>query len=133
MKYTTFNIGLNNNPYSYEKVAEMMNRSFNHCADKVQVQLREGLYHPNDETIIFEPTAVVRLKHSLGYQDPEWAELLTKTLCGVFTQECIPYRHIDVKGSEVTITEELVYNDDFKGDKYDFDAEFFIDYSDEVN
>jgi hypothetical protein len=129
MMYTTFNIGLNNNPYSYEQVADMVTRSFSRFTNRVQVQLREGLYHPNDETIIFEPTAVVRLEHSLGYQDPEWAELITRTLCDVFTQECIPYRHIDVKGSDVTITEELVYNDNFKGDKYDFDPAYFIDYA----
>jgi hypothetical protein len=129
MMYTTFNIGLNNNPYNYEQIADIVTRSFSHCADNVQVQLREGLYHPNDETIIFEPTAVVRLKHSMNYQDPEWAEAITKSMCTEFTQECIPYRHIDVKGSDVTITEELVYNDNFKGDKYDFDPAYFIDYA----
>jgi hypothetical protein len=133
MSNTTFNIGLNNNPYSYEKVVEIVNRAFKWSCHKVEAQLREGLYHPNDETIIFEPTAVVRISHSMEYQDSIWAELITKALCQVFTQECIPYRHIDVSGSEVTITEELVYNDNFEGDKYTFDPAFFIDFADKVN
>jgi hypothetical protein len=133
MNYTTFNIGLNNNPFNYEQLADFIDNAFNRTNRKVDIQLREGLYHPDEATIVFEPTAVVRVHHSHEYQDSIWAEMMSQTMCVTFTQECIPYRHIETKEGNVIITEELVYHPHFKGDKYEFDPAFFIDYDEEVN
>lgn len=133
MKYTTFNIGLNNNPFNYEEVVTILTNAIQRRGTKVQAQLREGLYCPDDETIVFEPTAVVRVLHNEEYQDDLWASMMSETFCASFTQECIPYRHIESKEGNVLVTEELVYNRQFTGDKYDFDGKYFIDFADEVN
>lgn len=133
MKNTTFNIGLNNNPFSYEEVVTIITDSLQIRRTKVQAQLREGLYCPDDETIVFEPTAVIRVLHEEVYQDDVWAEMMSETFCAVFTQECIPYRHIELKEGNMLITEQLVYHPQFDGDKYDFDGQYFIEFADKVN
>lgn len=125
MKYTTFNIGLNNNPLNYESMARFMNNAFGTTNEKVEVQLRNGSYEGDSE-----PTAVVRVWHKSDYQDALWAETMATTLCELCTQECIPYTYYNCG---FAVDEQLVYNPDFKGDKYDFDAAYFIAYSDKIN
>jgi hypothetical protein len=122
MKYTTFNIGLHNNPLNYESMARFMNNAFGTTNESVEIQLRDGEY--NSDT---EPTAVVRIWHNSEYQDALWAEMMAATLCTLCTQECIPYIHYK---DGFAIDEQLVYNLSFQGDKYDFDAAYFIEYSD---
>jgi len=121
MKYTTFNIGLNNNPFNYEQLALFIDNAFKRTNESVQIQLRNGEYESN-----VEPTAVVRIAHSSEYQDAEWADMITSTLCVVCTQECIPYRH---SNDEATIAEKLVYHPQFECDKYEFDGAYFIDFA----
>jgi hypothetical protein len=121
MKYTTFNIGLNNNPFNYEHLAHFIHNAFGHTNERVEVQLRAGTYEGDSE-----PTAVVRVTHSSEYQDDLWAEMMAATLCTVCTQECIPYRHVV---ADVAMAQQLVYNPQFKGEKYTFDGAYFIDYS----
>jgi hypothetical protein len=123
MMYTTFNIGLNNNPFNYEQLALFIDNAFKRTNESVQIQLRNGEYQSNAE-----PTAVVRVTHSFEYQDAEWAELITRTLCMVCTQECIPYRHRQVNYPSISITDSLVYNDNFEGERYQFDEAYFIEY-----
>jgi len=121
MKYTTFNIGLNNNPFNYEHLAHFIHNAFGSTNERVEVQLRAGTYEGDSE-----PTAVVRVTHSSEYQDDLWAEMMATTLCTVCTQECIPYRHVV---ADVAMAQQLVYNPQFKGEKYTFDGAYFIDYS----
>jgi len=124
MKYTTFNIGLNNNPFNYEALAEFITNALGTTNERVEVQLHNGLYIGNDE-----PTAVVRVIHKSEYQDALWAEMMAERLAITFTQECISYRHND----DGAIAEQLVYHPEFKGDRYTFDGAYFIDFADEVN
>ena len=124
MKYTTFNIGLNNNPFNYESMARFITNAFGSANERVDVQFRNGEYNSNSE-----PTAVVRVIHKSEYQDDLWAEMMADTLCVLCTQECIPYRHND-NGS---VAERLVYHGKFEGDRYTFDGAYFIDFADEVN
>ena len=124
MKYTTFNIGLNNNPFNYESMARFITNAFGAANERVDVQLRNGEYNSDSE-----PTAVVRELHKSDYQDALWAEAMAYTLCVLCTQECIPYRHND-NGS---VAEKLVYHGKFEGDRYTFDGAYFIDFADEVN
>jgi len=125
MKYTTFNIGLNNNPFNYEHLARFINNAFGSTNESVQVQLRNGTYESNAE-----PTAVVRVAHSSEYQDDRWAELMARTLCALLTQECIPYRHRQVNYPSITVIDSLVYNDNFEGERYQFDEAYFLEYED---
>jgi len=127
MKYTTFNIGLNNNPFSYENVAKIIIGSFSTSNESVEVQLSEGEYKEGAE-----PTAVVKVVHG-SYQDAIWAQMMSKTLCGICTQECIPYRYVEYQGDEIIMVDELVYNENFEGEKYDFDEAYFIGFADKVN
>jgi hypothetical protein len=125
MKYTTFNIGLNNNPFNYEQLARFINKVFGTTNEKVEIQLRNGTYEGDSE-----PTAVVRVTHLSEYQDDLWAEMMAAILCAVCTQECIPYRHVV---ADVVMAQQLVYNPQFEGEKYTFDPAYFIDFADEVN
>lgn len=118
----TINVGLNNNPYTFESVVTLTTRIFKRV-NKIEAQLREGLYHPDEQTIVFEPTAVIRL--SVYTERP--IETTMEHLCELFTQECIPYRLIENKQGVLTITEELVYNKSFEGERYAFDAKYFLD------
>lgn len=128
MKYTTFNIGLNNNPFNYEQLALFIDNAFKRTNESVQIQLRNGEYESN-----VEPTAVVRIAHSSEYQDDRWAELMARTLCAVCTQECIPYRHRHVHYPSITMTDSLVYNDNFEGERYQFDEAYFLEYEDYID
>jgi hypothetical protein len=121
MKYTTFNIGLNNNPFNYEHLARFINNAFGSTNEKVEIQLRNGTYEGDSE-----PTAVVRVWHKSEYQDVLWAEMMATTLCVVCTQECIPYTHYN---GGFAVDEQLVYHPQFEGEKYTFDGAYFIDYS----
>lgn len=125
MSYTTFNIGLNNNPFNYEQLARFINKAFGMTNEMVEIQLRNGIYEGDSE-----PTAVVRVTHLSEYQDDLWAEMMATTLCAVCTQACIPYRHVV---ADVVMAQQLVYHTQFEGEKYTFDGAYFIDYSDEVN
>ena len=121
---TTFNIGLNNNPFSYETLAQFITNAIGRTNERVEIQLHDGTYVGNDE-----PTAVIRVIHKSEYQDSQWAEMMAQQLCITCTQECIPYRH----SNDCTMAEKLVYHPQFDGDKYDFDGQYFIEFADKVN
>jgi hypothetical protein len=122
---TTLNIGLNNNPQSFEQVTELMTKIFNADGEwKVESQLRAGVYSPDEETTIIEPTAVIRITDNIGFNSFFWNHI-TELFCQKFTQECIPYQ--STEGGRV-VAEKLVYADSFKGERYKFDANYFLQF-----
>lgn len=120
---TTLNVGLNNNPQSFEQVTEFITKIFKEAI--VESQLREGVYHPDEETTIIEPTAVIRITtDDLEFNSFFWNHI-TELFCQKFTQECIPYQSIE-QGR--VIAEKLVYVDSFTGERYTFDANYFLQF-----
>lgn len=100
------NIGLNNNPYTYEDV---VNITFDKLASKgspLTARLHIGTYLGQPE-----PTAVIQI-------DSNADRTAIEELCQTFTQECIAV----MQG----INGDLVYNPNFKGQQYTFDSNYFI-------
>jgi hypothetical protein len=96
----TLNIGLNNNPFSFIEVV-----SFFEDLGLTEFEKRLGEYTFNPE-----PTAVLVLD-----------ELpCIETLCKFFTQECIAV--VD----ESTGIGSLVYDTNFRGERYEFDWKYFL-------
>jgi len=99
----TLNIGLNNNPFTFlETVA------FFEFSGLTKFEFRIGKYVENRE-----PTAVLQLSE---LPDIEF-------LCQFFTQECIAIL------DESTGIGSLIYRPDFKGDRYSFDFEYFLEFT----
>jgi hypothetical protein len=99
----TLNIGLNNNPLSFLEVVSCFEFS-----GLTQFEFRIGKYVENRE-----PTAVIQLSE---LPDIEF-------LCQFFTQECIAVLN------ESTGIGSLVYDPNFKGKKYQFDFEYFLEFT----
>lgn len=119
MNVFQLNIGLNNNPYTFEKITQALVYAFegevNFTPSKAPViETREhmGVYEGRPE-----PTLVAKI---ITQMDEESARVLTTMMAMKFTQECI--------GMKFNEEGTLVYNPDFKGDQYIFDAEYFIEF-----
>lgn len=54
--------------------------------------------------------------------EPSNIKKLVTNMCKVFTQEAIPYMN-----KTNNLDAELVYNPDFTGEKYEFDAQYFVE------
>ena len=108
MKKVQLNIGLENNPYSFDEVSGY-----------VKWMLSFGSYEARQEVGEYEGNEERTFVASLGSSDSveeilQFIEHFTEK----FTQDCIAVK-IDGKGY-------LVYNPSFKGDRLEFDDKYFI-------
>lgn len=117
--HVTLNIGLNNNPFTAEQIRKHMYDFFS--SHIVQMRDALGEYEGHDE-----PTLVVKVSQ-YNNNDHVWMTIV-RMMNRLYTQECIPFRLVntDADGFE-SITEGLVYNGDFTGEKYTFDPKYFIE------
>ena len=110
MNVFQLNIGLNNNPYTFDKITEVLVTAFE--GEIVAVREDLGEYETNPE-----PTLVAKIITAEEYTD---AYIMTSIMATKFTQECIGMKFND-KGT-------LVYNVDFEGKKMDFNSDYFIEF-----
>ncbi len=106
---TTWNIGLNNNPKSVEKIIDTFKINFFNDL----VIYREEMCEWNGQP---EPTLIVEVLTD-GVFFEEAVIDLTEEMCLAYTQECIAVR-IDGEG-------HLVYNPKHEGEQYTFDPQYF--------
>ncbi|MFN9112879.1 MAG: hypothetical protein ACK5XN_22670 [Bacteroidota bacterium] len=115
---TTYNIGLNNNiyveRYKSEYKKERIERFFSSMSVLgVFTRVRFGTGHWDGD----EPTAILVI-----VSDDEFdAEGICKNLCKLMTQTAIAMRTDGEEG-------KLIYHPDHKGEKYDFDEKYFIEF-----
>ncbi len=110
MNVFQLNIGLNNNPYTFELITKGLVHAFE--GEIVATREHMGVYEGNPE-----PTLVAKI---ITAMDEESAKILVGAMCMKFTQECI--------GMKFNEEGTLVYNPEFKGEQYTFDAEYFIEF-----
>lgn len=124
MNQVTLNIGLNNNPYSLEQAKQLLTNSYLANVIHEYKYTPDGIFEDNPE-----PTLIVRLSTSTSFES--MIELL-KELDKVFTQQCIAMSWVNVKDGIQATKETLVYRDEFEGERYTFDKQYFI-YWEQVN
>lgn len=95
------NLGLNNNPWTYEQVVDFF-KKYNLTSERKDM----GEWQDNPE-----PTAVLVIDNVDDAEVEKW--------CQYFTQECIAVLRGDLTGS-------LIYNPDYTGERYAFDFKYFI-------
>jgi hypothetical protein len=110
MNVFQLNIGLNNNPYSFELITNALVAAFEGEIVATREDLGEYITSP-------EPTLVAKI---ITQMDEESARVLTTMMCMKFTQECI--------GMKFNEEGTLVYNPEFKGEQYNFDSDYFIEF-----
>lgn len=110
MNVFQLNIGLNNNPYTFELITKALVTAFEGEIVATREDLGEYITSP-------EPTLVAKI---ITQMDEESARVLTTMMCMKFTQECI--------GMKFNEEGTLVYNPDFKGEQYNFDSDYFIEF-----
>jgi hypothetical protein len=111
MKDYTMNIGLENNPFKANVIPFMVAKkigNLNRIASRVNVGEWDG-----------KPERTIVLSFECNKSNAEMVSIITD-LCVQFTQDAIPF-----KSSDYTA---LVYNPDYKSEKYIFDPNFYIDY-----
>lgn len=115
----TLNIGLGNNPLTKlgqdgtpsKTQAKIFNLLMNYgWADALFTNVVEGLYNGKPEY-----TYVVNF-----WADERKIDEVVKELCTILTQECIPYSS--------SKSSKLIYNDNYEGERFEFDPEFFINH-----
>ena len=104
------NIGLNNNPYTFERISNALVHAF----EGEIVATREDIGEYVDSP---EPVLVAKI---ITAMDEESAKILVGAMAMKFTQECI--------GMKFNEEGTLVYNPEFKGEQYTFDAQYFIEF-----
>lgn len=97
---TKLNIGLNNNPFTYDEVVQLVS-----IHGPVSARLVQGTYNGQ-----VEPTAVIEVDHIFPV---DWTKL-----ADTCTQECIAVQ--DHQGGQ------LVFGSTYTGTKYQFDSNYFI-------
>lgn len=97
---TKLNIGLNNNPFNFKEVVQIVT-----IHGIVKARLETGEYNG-----AAEPTAVIEVEHLIPVN---WTRL-----ADLFTQECIAV--VDDNGGK------LVFGSTYTGPKYQFDPAYFI-------
>lgn len=107
---TTWNIGLNNNPFNAQDIIDLITMVFPHNEGHI-VAYREHMGEWEGKP---EPTLVIEV---IGEQDAESMVFLTKTMCRTFTQDAIAVRNND--------DGVLVYNPKHEGEQYTFDPQYF--------
>ena len=110
MNVFQLNIGLNNNPYSFELITKGLVHAFEGEIVATREHMGEYLGSP-------EPTLVAKIVTEMN---EESARILVGAMTMKFTQECI--------GMKFNEEGTLVYNPEFKGEQYTFDPEYFIEF-----
>tara|TARA_R110000772_G_scaffold176676_3_gene288342 strand:+ start:1347 stop:1658 length:312 start_codon:yes stop_codon:yes gene_type:complete len=98
------NIGLNNNPFSFDQICEDLNNEY-----QLSGPVTKALGQWDDNP---EPTLVAYVE--------ECNKGFIETLCRRYTQECIAVWDIEFGDGW------LVYEQTFKGEKFQFDRDFFL-------
>ena len=104
-KEVFLNIGLNNNPYSIERIKQIFKDDFN-CTKSKEVN---STYKNN-----IEPTLILKFN---TYKSSEYLIEYVLNLCDLFEQESIAIK-IDNNGL-------MIYNNSFQGKKMKFDNKYF--------
>lgn len=104
MKTIELNIGLNNNPMSFAQVENFLKENYG-----ANVQPQTGMYNNNPE-----PTVVARFDVPSDYD----IYSAVQRMAAYYSQECIAMK-ADGNGW-------LIYDENYKGDKYEFDDEYFL-------
>lgn len=116
----TLNIGLNNNPFTAQEIADNFNEFYASRGAVIETFVGLGEYVKNPE-----PTLVVKISTDL--QSWIWWKSEVSELTIIYTQECIPIRVESTDSSGIkTRNQELIFNPDYTGERYEFDEKFFI-------
>ena len=110
MNTIKLNIGLENNPKSFTEVSK--NTNWMLCFGLFESREEVGEYEGKPER-----TAVIKLTNDVDSESTviEFVEYLTT----IFIQDCIAVKINDVG--------YLVYNPEYKGEKFEFNNEYFIE------
>lgn len=116
----TINIGLNNNPFTAQEIAQNFQELYTNRGAIVETFEGLGQYVKNPE-----PTLVIKISTDLASFIFWKNEVKEFTI--VYTQECIPVRvdYTNVDGIK-TRKQDLIFNPDYKGERYEFDEKYFI-------
>lgn len=124
MNQVTLNIGLNNNPYSLKQAKQLLSDGYLSKSIHEYKYTPHGIFEDNPE-----PTLIVRFTTTASF---EYLIEILKELDKIFTQQCIAMSWVNVKDGIQTTKETLVYRDEFRGERYEFDRKYFI-YWEQVN
>lgn len=108
------NLGLNNNPWTYEQVVDFF-KMYNLKSERKDM----GEWQDNPE-----PTAVLVIDNVDDAEVEKW--------CQYFTQECIAVLRDDMSDKYGSLWDwetgegSLIYNPDYTGERYTFDFKYFI-------
>ena len=108
MNTIKLNIGLENNPYSHREISSYLQLT---CGIEILSREEVGEYNGESERTL------VSLNHS--HDDVEITLETVKLMTELFTQDCIAVKINDVG--------YLVYNPEYKGEKFEFNNEYFIE------
>ncbi len=116
----TINIGLNNNPFTAQEIAQHFQELYTDRGEIVETFEALGQYVENPE-----PTLVIKISTDLT--SFMWWKGEVKDFTIMYTQECIPVRveHTDSNGFKTT-KQELIFNPEYSGERYEFDPKYFI-------
>ena len=116
----TINIGLNNNPFTAQEIAQNFQELYTNRGAIVETFEALGEYVDNPE-----PTLVIKISTDLASFIYWKAEVKEFTI--IYTQECIPVQveHTDVNGFQTT-KQDLIFNPEYSGERYEFDPKYFI-------
>ena len=118
MNQVTLNIGLNNNPYNLEQAKQLLTNSYLANVIHEYKYTPHGIFEDNPE-----PTLIVRFSTTASF---EYLIDILKELDKIFTQQCIAMSWVNVKDGIQTTKETLVYRDEFRAERYEFDRKYFI-------
>lgn len=124
MNQVTLNIGLNNNPYSLEQAKQLLSDGYLSKSIHEYKYTPHGIFEDNPE-----PTLIVRFTTTASF---EYLIDILKELDKIFTQQCIAMSWVQMKDGIQTTKETLVYRDEFEGERYTFDKQYFL-YWEQVN
>ena len=111
MRTFEMNVGLENNPFNAYAVEKIIARQFSEPTT-IKTRLHVGEWNGQpEETLIVKISTFDKRKDILK---------ITKNLCSLLTQDAIA-----IKDNDGGL---LVYNDNFEGEKFTFDTQYFINY-----
>ncbi len=124
----TLNIGLNNNPFTAQEIAQHFQDLYTNRGAIVETFEALGEYVDNPE-----PTLVIKISTDLAsfiwWADEAfiWWVDEVENFTIIYTQECIPVQveHTDANGFQTT-KQELIFNPEYSGERYEFDPKYFI-------
>ena len=107
----TLNIGLENNAYSVEEITSILQKKLG-ILTYLKTRIHSGQWNSKPER-----TLIVQFDSAHAYS---FIIALIEELCEIFTQEAIA-----VKSGHYGV---LVYNQNFAGEKFTFDNQYFINF-----